>query len=76
MKEKARRSIAKALSWRISGSIGTMAIAFFISGKAGVAVTIGLAEFVVKIGMFYLHERLWNRISFGRVKENEPDYTI
>jgi len=76
MQEKAWRSIAKALSWRISGSVGTMLIAFFISGKATVAVTIGFAEFVLKIGLFYVHERVWNRIPFGRVTEKPPEYTI
>lgn len=76
MQEKAWRSIVKALSWRVSGSIGTMFIAFVFSGKISVAVSIGFVEFIIKFIMFFLHERLWNRIPFGRYEHKPPDFQI
>jgi uncharacterized membrane protein len=68
------RSIAKALSWRFLATIITGCVAWFITGTVAVAVAIGLADTIVKLGIYYAHERAWNRVPFGR---REPkDYQI
>ena len=70
-------SFAKAVSWRIVGTMDTIMISFFIIQLTGSAEelkvpaifqasTIGLAELFTKILLFYAHERVWNRIKFGR----------
>jgi uncharacterized membrane protein len=69
--EKHYRSIVKALSWRVTGTIDTMVIAFLITGHVKMAVSIGLVEVVTKVCLYYAHERVWNRISFGRLPENK-----
>ena len=72
-------SLAKAVSWRIIGTLDTIMISFLIIQFTGVreelkvpaifqASTIGLAELFTKILLFYLHERVWNRVEFGRKK--------
>jgi len=38
------------------------------------AAQIGLLDTVIKIGAFYTHERIWNRVGFGKVKP--PEYEI
>jgi uncharacterized membrane protein len=63
------RSFAKALSWRATGSIDTMVISFFVTGSVKLAATIGLTEIVTKSVLYYLHERAWLKIPFGR---NDP----
>ncbi|HUT34742.1 MAG TPA: DUF2061 domain-containing protein [Planctomycetota bacterium] len=68
------RSVVKAVTWRIGGSIFTALIALAVTREATVATTIGLADLVVKIAAFYVHERIWERIPFGRRKP--PDYQI
>lgn len=68
------RSIAKAVSWRIGGSIFTALIAWVLTQEAATATAIGLADMVVKIVAFYVHERLWERIPFGRPRP--PEYEI
>ena len=68
------RSIAKAVSWRIGGTTVTFAVTLLISGQIGLAAKIGLLDTLVKIGAFYFHERLWHRVSFGKVKP--PEYQI
>jgi len=68
------RSIAKAVSWRIGGTAVTFTIALLVSGKIDIAVKVGLLDTLVKIGAFYLHERTWHRIGFGKLKS--PDYEI
>ncbi len=69
------RSIVKAISWRITGTLDTILIAFLITGEARMAFSIGFVELFTKMFLYYGHERVWNRISFGRTKTKE-DYTI
>lgn len=73
--EKHYRSFVKAVSWRATGTFDTIIISFLITGKVKLAVSIGFVEVFTKIGLFYLHERLWNKIPLGRAKAQE-DYTI
>jgi uncharacterized membrane protein len=68
------RSVVKAVTWRIGGSIFTALIALAVTRQASAATAIGMADLVVKIGAFYVHERIWERISFGRAKP--PEYEI
>lgn len=63
-----RRSIAKTLSWRILALLITAGIAWGLTGDLWFATTIGLADTLTKLGLYYGHERVWNRISFGRAK--------
>jgi len=67
--EKPYRSIIKAFSWRMTGTLDTIIISYFVSGKATIALTIGFIELFTKIFLYYCHERIWNLISFGRNKK-------
>ena len=69
------RSIVKAISWRITGSIDTFVVSYIITGKAMLALSISGVEVFTKIGLFYFHERIWNKLKFGR-KKIEPEYDI
>jgi uncharacterized membrane protein len=40
------------------------------------SIGIGLADTTIKIGSYYAHERLWDRMSFGRKREIPEDYQI
>jgi uncharacterized membrane protein len=76
MIERRHRSIVKAVSWRVTGTIDTVFISFLITGKAKWAFSIGAVELFTKTTLYYCHERLWNRLSFGRVKPTPEDYRI
>ncbi|MEO5760412.1 MAG: DUF2061 domain-containing protein [Mesorhizobium sp.] len=60
------RSFAKALSWRVTGTIDTMIISLIITGSIKLAATIGLTEVVTKSLLYYFHERAWLKIPYGR----------
>lgn len=60
--DKPIKSIIKAVSWRIVGTIDTMLISYFITGKATIAITIGSVEVITKTVLYYFHERLWAHI--------------
>ena len=77
MADKHYRSLVKAVSWRITGSIDTMIISFLITGKLKWALTISGVELFTKIGLFYAHERVWEKLAFGRVSEpKKPSFEI
>ena len=68
------RSILKAITWRAGGTVVTFVIAWGLTQKLELAAQIGVLDTLVKIGAFYTHERLWNRLSFG--KKKPPEYQI
>jgi uncharacterized membrane protein len=59
------KSIVKTISWRLLGTIDTMLIAFFITGRVELAVSIGSIEVVTKMVLYYFHERIWNKINLA-----------
>ena len=61
-----KRHLAKAVSWRIVGSVDTMILGWIFSGNPLVGLKIGLAETVTKIGLYYVHERVWFRFDRDR----------
>ena len=73
--ESHTRSIAKAVSYRVLGSATTGIIFFVLTGKVSLSVGAGLLDIVLKIGVYFLHERAWNHINFGR-EEKAPEYEI
>jgi len=76
MKEKNYRSLLKSVSWRITGSIDTFIVSWFITGKVAFAISISGVEVFTKIGLYYFHERLWDKIKIGRIKDIDPEYEI
>ncbi|MSU21867.1 MAG: DUF2061 domain-containing protein [Pedosphaera sp.] len=75
MNDNHYRSVLKAISWRVTGTVDTIVISYFVTGKMEMALSIGFVELFTKIFLYYMHERIWNRISFGRVK-TKKDYEI
>jgi len=79
MSDKHYRSIVKAISWRVTGSIDTMVITFLITGKWTFALAVSGVELFTKIGLYYVHERVWEKLNFGRVKlpaNDKPNFEI
>lgn len=66
MNDGKRRSILKAVSWRITGTLDTFVLSFLITGKLSHASAISLTEVITKIMLYYVHERIWNKITWGR----------
>ncbi len=69
--EKPYRSFVKALSWRVTGTLDTVLISWLITGHAKMAISIGFIELFTKIVLYYGHERIWNKLDFGRVKAKD-----
>lgn len=65
-KETLTRSVVKASSYRILGTLQTVVIVYFISSDFKLSIMAGSADLFGKILLYALHERIWNKISFGK----------
>ncbi len=71
--ERPRRSVVKALTWRATGSADTFLLAWLFTQSAKVAVAISATEIVTKLVLYYGHERLWARSTFGLAQAPTPE---
>lgn len=60
------RSLAKAVSWRATGSLDTFLLSWLITGSVKFAGGIAATELITKIVLYYLHERAWSLVPWGR----------
>lgn len=74
--EKPIRSVVKAFSWRITGTIDTIIVSFVLTGSAKAAFSIGFAELFTKMALYYFHERIWSKLNFGKEVVKLPEYEI
>lgn len=65
------RSITKGISWRITGTVTTIIIIYLFFGRLDLAIIAGFSEIVLKVILFWFHERIWLKIKWGR-KKIEP----
>lgn len=72
--ETKKRSILKAISWRTWATITTAVIVFIFTGEFVLAITIGSLEVIAKMALYFFHERLWQKISFG--KKEIPSFVL
>ncbi|MBW3002136.1 DUF2061 domain-containing protein [Candidatus Woesearchaeota archaeon] len=66
MADKHVRSIAKSISWRTIATLTTMILVFVFTGKLALAAGIGFFEVIIKLTVYYAHERAWDNITWGR----------
>ena len=70
MSDTSKRSLVKTLSWRLTGSGATFIIGWLISGNFAVAGTIAVIQLISNTILYYIHERIWNRIKWGRLNRS------
>ena len=66
MSDTTRRSLVKTISWRITGSSATFLIVYLISGNISIAGTIAVIQLTANTILYYIHERVWNKIRWGQ----------
>ena len=70
-KESNSRSVLKTLSWRFWATLTTMTLVYIFTGRFDTAFYVGGVEIIAKLILYYVHERAWDRIRYGR-KEVRP----
>jgi len=68
VREFHKRSLVKAISWRVVATLTTMAVVYLFTRRLTLAVEIGAVEVVAKLLFYYGHERIWNWISWGKLR--------
>ena len=68
-RESHLRSLLKAFSWRVVATTTTGIIAYFITGEIMAAIMIGGIEFFTKFIIYYLHERAWQLVPRGTIRQ-------
>ena len=61
-----KRTIAKTMTWRVTASLTTFLIAWMLTGDLLIGASIGSIEGIVKIFLYYFHERIWNNVSWAK----------
>ncbi|MCB4798318.1 DUF2061 domain-containing protein [Neotamlana laminarinivorans] len=68
IEESKKRHLLKTFTWRFVGTIDTMTLAWIISGNPLTGLSIGFAEVLTKMILYYIHERVWYKIDYGLEK--------
>jgi len=66
LNDSSKRSLAKTLSWRITGSASTFTITYLVTGSAGISTGVAVIQMIANTFLYWFHERLWNKINWGR----------
>ncbi len=65
--ESKLRSLIKSLSWRLTATLTTAGLVYIFTGELVLAATIGGVELILKLAIYYSHERVWDQIKWGRI---------
>ncbi|MFH0709220.1 MAG: adenylyl-sulfate kinase [Pseudomonadota bacterium] len=65
------RTIAKGFSWRFFATATTVLIVYLFFGRLDLAIAAGILETFSKVLLYYGHEKLWQRVRWGK-KKIEP----
>ncbi len=67
-KETNVRSIAKGITWRVVATGTTVIIVYVFFGRLDLAIAAGMIETILKVGLYWGHEKIWQRVRWGKKK--------
>ena len=65
------RTLVKGFSWRFFATATTILIVYLFFGRLDLAIAAGVIETISKVALYYLHEKIWQRLKWGK-KRIEP----
>jgi len=66
LKDSIQRSLVKTITWRLTGSSATFLISFLLTGNFVMAGSIAIIQLISNTILYFVHERIWNKIPWGR----------
>ena len=60
-----KRHVAKALTWRVLGTLDTFLIAWVMTGSVQFGAAFSGIEIITKTTLYYAHERAWYKTKWG-----------
>ncbi len=70
------RTVLKAISWRVIATLTTMTIVYLFTREIKDAFGVGFFDIIAKMSFYYLHERTWGRIAWGKRKHPLSDLPV
>ena len=74
--ETHKRSVFKAISWRIVATLTTMSIVYMFTKKLILTLEVGIVEVMAKMCFYYFHERIWEKVGWGRQRHPLSDLPV
>ncbi|MFW6231166.1 MAG: DUF2061 domain-containing protein [Nanoarchaeota archaeon] len=68
--ESRKRTLAKAITFRIVATLATVLIIFFFTEEMTLSFGIGIVDFVSKLFVYYVHERAWEKVGWGKSRHH------
>lgn len=68
-RESRFRSVLKSVTWRITATLTTTTLVWVITGSPEIALKIGGIEVVIKMLIYYFHERIWQLVPRGTIRK-------
>ena len=65
MAETKKRSLLKTITWRITATLTVMILVFVFTGRIDFMLSIGIFDVIFKAVLYFVHERVWNKITWG-----------
>jgi uncharacterized membrane protein len=65
--ERPRRTLVKAIIWNINGLAIMSLVGYLMTGSVGASGAMAAINTAIGLSMYVLYERIWSRISWGRV---------
>ena len=63
--ETHKRTMAKTISWRVCGTLITSGVVWIVTGKGELGISVATLDCLIKLIIYYAHERAWNTVTFG-----------
>lgn len=67
--EHIKRSVAKSITFRIAVLIADFAVVSLITHRYDIAIAVIVATNLASTILYFIHERVWNQIKWGKAKK-------
>jgi uncharacterized membrane protein len=64
--DKKSRSLVKSISWRVLATLTTVVLVYIFTGGIKLALSVGFFEVILKMLIYYGHERVWDNVTWGK----------
>lgn len=71
MADSTKRTLIKALVFRVISAISSFILIYALTGNAGFGVKFTIIDSIIKISLYFIHERAWIKIKWGKVRKWE-----
>jgi adenylylsulfate kinase len=68
LKDRKMRTVSKTITWRITATLTTIGLVWLFTGRLETAIEVGILEWMAKMLFYYIHERSWDHIKWGKVQ--------